>query len=153
MPLTNIDYNPGQDSMQDVFDKTNAAIDDINDNQIKWKVINIGDWNMDTTDIITIDLTTYGISDKNKVRSISVMIRSDPDASFNILAGSPYPLNQWAHVGSDFITQGSFGTIDFTGISNQLNLDRLPGGSSLFDNSDFDATSFNRGWVTIGYVE
>jgi hypothetical protein len=37
MPLSNIDYNIGQDNMQDVFDKTNIAIDKINaiDNWLK----------------------------------------------------------------------------------------------------------------------
>jgi hypothetical protein len=31
MPLSNIDYTPGQDSMQDVFDKLNLVIDKLND--------------------------------------------------------------------------------------------------------------------------
>lgn len=147
MPLSNIDYGSGQDSMQDVFDKTNIIIDHINNTQIKWAVINIGDWNMDTTDIKSIDIS--GVVEKSKIRVVSAIIRSDADASSLVLAASPYQLNQVNTL--SFLPEGAIGGFDFTGLPNIIDLIRRDGG--MFDNEDFDSTSYNRGFLTIGYVE
>jgi hypothetical protein len=95
------------------------------------KIIDIGDWNMDSTAqvIVNHNLTLADI------RNVSVLIRRDDD----IIA---YPLNHddnatniggWFYVGSGAV---------FMFRSD-------PG---KFSDTNFNATSFNRGWITITYV-
>lgn len=97
-------------------------------------IIDIGDWNMDTTTNVNV-VTGITVTD---VRSMNVTIRSDTGnevLSLNTgsaVTGTP----------QGWLFQNSLGT---------LTLYRLPGG--LFDSTDFDSTSYNRGWVTIIYAD
>ena len=97
---------------------------------LKQKVISIGDWNMDTTDEVSIN---HGITDYTKIRDVSVMIRND-------LATALYK----NMIFYDNTLGGSIGVF-----SSTVSLKRLTSGS--FDSTSFDSTSFNRGWITITY--
>jgi len=98
------------------------------------KVIDIGDWNMDAN---SATFVAHGLSNFLKIRTVSVMIRRDDDSFFydlqvvNVLNG---------------LTSGSVLSIGPTDII----LQRTDTGP--FDQIDFNATSFNRGWVTIQYL-
>jgi len=99
---------------------------------VLFKVVNIGDWDMDTNNFATVN---HGVSDYNKIRSVNVIIRNDANTNYyTILQGAATGASAW-------ITQIS---------STQVSLEREPAGD--YDNTDFDSTSYNRGWVTIGYV-
>jgi len=89
------------------------------------KVINIGDWDMQTNSNKTV---AHGVPDFTTIRSISVVIRNDTNTYH-------YDLNK-----AGFIARWTATNIDFL---------RDLGGT--FDNVDFNATSYNRGFVTITY--
>jgi hypothetical protein len=96
------------------------------------KVIDIGDWNMDTTN--TLD-APHGLDDYNRVRSVSVLIRNDTDTRSYSLE---IPNNS---------TPAGTVTVTDTNVS----MNRLGGG--FFDGALFDSISYNRGWITIQYTD
>lgn len=104
---------------------------------IRWyfKQLNLGDWDMDATASITV---AHGLSSTEfkKVRQIDVMIRDDADAAFS-------PLNRASGLG---IADGSIGGLD----STNFTLNRTGGG--FFDGTDYNATSYNRGWISFWYT-
>ena len=95
------------------------------------KILELGDWNMDTTD----GLNITGIAEFKNIRSYSVIIRNDEDTIY-------YPMD-YIHV--DGLLQGGYRSFS----ADLLQLYRRVGG--LFDNADFNSTSYNRGWITIWY--
>ena len=101
-------------------------------NIIHTKIINIGDWNMDTTTTISI---AHGLT-LTKIRSVSVMVINDLGDSFNQLEadGNGYSNGYISYIDATYIVLG-----------------RLLSGN--FDNIFYDSTSYNRGWITIIYVE
>ena len=103
-------------------------------------VIEIGDWNMDSTFDVYV---THGIADHKKIRSVNVIIRNDADTSY---------YNLYQALASGTAPSGVSGQ---TGIisSTTIQLTRTSSANDgWFDGTDFDSTSYNRGWVTIGYV-
>lgn len=117
---------------------SNLYIESINiDNEqdLITKIVDIGDWNMDTTKTINV---AHGISDFTKIRRVSVMIRNDPNTNLN-------PINAMEGTTGTTIA-GSVWFISSTDIS----ITRLTGG--IFDNTFYDSTSYNRGWITIEYI-
>lgn len=133
MPIPNIDYTPGNDTVGDVYDKVNSLIDDYNDFQLKWKIINIGDWNMDTTPNVTV---AHGL-DVTKIRSATFIIRNDAGTQF-------YPPASRVSSGLDSAFFAYLTTTD---------VELFREAASDFDSTDFDATGYNRGYITIGYIE
>jgi hypothetical protein len=105
-------------------------------NTLKTKVIDIGDWNMDTTSTVSV---SHGLGNPGfkSIRSVTVIIRDDNDAFV-------YPLDYGVSA-SDTTRQGYIGAW-----TTDISLKRLTGG--LFDNTTFDSTSYNRGWITITYI-
>lgn len=99
------------------------------------KVVNIGDWNMDADQdkLITIASLSLPVSYKN-IRSVSIMIRDDGDSGY-------YPLNS----ASSGAVNG--GVEQITSVN--IYLRRNPG--EFFDSASFQATSYNRGFITIRY--
>ena len=98
---------------------------------LTFAVLNIGDWDMDTD---TFTVINHGV-DYSKIRSVSVVIRDDANTNYyTVLQGAATGASAW-------IAQIS---------STQVTLEREPAGD--YDNTGFDSTSYNRGWVTIGYV-
>ena len=97
------------------------------------KVVEIGDWDMDTNAAINV---AHGLGDKwAKIRSIQVIIREDEDTTY-------LPLNS--------VNEGDDLNGGITGFNNvHINLRRIA--EETFDNAYFNLTPFNRGWVTIEY--
>lgn len=98
---------------------------------LRTKVIEIGDWNMDSTANVDV---THGVS-KDKIRSVSVLVRDDLG-----IVNSPLPLPA---------TSGSTNFNGFRVGATSVQLYRESAG--IFDNANFDSTSYNRGWVTVVY--
>lgn len=96
------------------------------------KVILIGDWNMDNDATKSV---AHGL-DVTKIFSITSMIRNDDDTSH-------YPLTRGA---AGTPVDGSIESIDATNV----NLARSSSGA--YDGTDFDSTSYNRGWIQIEYI-
>jgi hypothetical protein len=97
------------------------------------KIIQIGDWDMDVNDQVSV---AHGLTDFKKIRSISAMIRNNADTIYY-----------------EFITTDSSISANrslITANSTNINLARADAG--FFDNSVFSGGSFNRGWITIKYV-
>ena len=97
------------------------------------KVLGIGDWDMDATGLTVVE---HGLPDVTKIRSINVIIQRDDGAAV-------WELATWDTAGSEM--DGGTRSVDATTIG----LARRAGGT--FDTSNFNATSFNRGWVTIEF--
>jgi len=102
--------------------------------ETKQKIVNIGDWNMDSTTNVNV---AHGVADYSKIRGVSVMIIDDGESSLR-------PLNYVPNASSG--VQGGINGIGSTNIT----LYRLTGGS--FDGTGYDSTSFNRGYVLIDYI-
>lgn len=96
------------------------------------KVMQIGDWDMDT-DILT--TVAHGLT-ATDIRSVTAYILNDTGTG----------------AGNDINYQNDTGTgnngISVTG--SNIVLYRATGG--VFDTTDYNATSFNRGWITIWHV-
>jgi hypothetical protein len=165
--LDNITYSPGE-PIQNMYDKINAAIDKINDvlgggtaDQIVKKVdgtdfntlmvnsflpasgtgnlkiakVPIGDWNMNTTTSITV---AHGISDYKKIVAVFGRIRDDADSVYTSLTGS-------------FTTGGSpdiYGSITSW---DETNINAARPTSSIYNDPNYNATSYNRGDLFIIY--
>jgi hypothetical protein len=97
----------------------------------KVKIVEIGAWNMDTDASKTV--TGLGLSDKTKIRDISVMLVND--------SGNTWPLDAF----ENNAVQGGVG--NYT--ASAVDLHRLAGGT--FDTTAWDSTGINRGWITIIY--
>lgn len=92
--------------------------------------LELGDWNMDTTDAITV---THGLSatEWKTVRNITSIIRIDSDTDY-----------------IDFSSNNGAQRIEVN--SANFVIRRVVGG--YFDSASFDATSFNRGWINFKYI-
>lgn len=90
-------------------------------------IIEIGDWDMFAD---SSKLVAHGLSDHTDIRSIDCIIRDDTDT-----------LNQPLDRGTP--PAGSISAWSDTNIQ----LDRLAAG--FYDTTDFDSTSYNRGWIHI----
>lgn len=103
------------------------------------KVVDIGDWNMDSTVDVTIALGVPAES----VKTVSVLIRDDTETS--LLPMTPYPSGNSTEPPSDF--NGVWKRLIVS--SDSIFITRLTGG--VFDSTSYDSTSYNRGWITIEY--
>ena len=101
---------------------------------LKVKVVEIGDWNMDSTETVTV---AHGLGSGGVIRAVDVVIRKDGGALLHKLMSS----------GTDGLINGSITGID----AEYISCSRVEG--EYFDDTSFDATSFNRGWVTIWYSD
>ena len=98
------------------------------------KIIEIGDWNMDATPTVSI---THGISSgRSRIRTMAAVVRNDADEVLLNLEGGSGSGGPW----------GSIGAITDTAI------DLSRGSAGPFDSVLYDATSYNRGWLTIQYT-
>ncbi len=99
---------------------------------LKYKVFEIGDWNMLGGGTVE---PAHGIT-PSKIRWVEALIRDDADTLC-------YPINFHSGAGA---TAGRWRLRAGTKI---LELTAFGGGS--FDNTNFNATGYNRGWVAIWY--
>ena len=100
--------------------------------ELKIKIINIGNWDMDATVNIQV---VHGLT-RDDIRQISVVVRDDAAEDY-------YPLDY-----SDVARANLEGAFYIN--QTQVQLFRRVGG--IFDHVDFDETPYNRGWITIWYV-
>lgn len=103
---------------------------------MRWKIIEIGDWNMDSKQQ---KYVAHGLT-RTKIRSINIIIRGDSDGDY-------FPLN-YTDITSG-LTQGKW----FLPVGSETFIEMQRLASGLFDSTSFDATSYNRGWITIGYID
>ena len=117
-----------RDTSSSIWINKNILI--INNRTVKIKM-EIGDWDM--VALASVDIA-HGLVDHSKIRSLSIILIKD-DGTIIPWFGS---INQFDVV--DLVP-----SIDATNIT----LNRQGGGG--YDNTDYDSTSFNRGWDTIQY--
>jgi hypothetical protein len=103
------------------------------DNQARREVIELGDWNMDTTTNIDV---AHGLTYADII-SAEVWIRNDADTVRSNISSGVSAANT--------TPQGYIGDIDATNV----NIVRLTTGK--FDHVDYDSISYNRGWLIITY--
>lgn len=96
-------------------------------------LVEIGDWNMDADNSVTI---THGISDFKKIRAANGIIRNDADTAYT-------PFLRCGTSGFTGVGIGEFG-------ATTVSLIRIIGGT--FDNTNYDQTSYNRGWLIIEHL-
>ena len=130
-------------SLQDIpTDETHwqvaAASQLVGDNgvSLKVKVIDIGDWDMDTVSSITVAHNLGSVVAPSLVRSISALIRNDSDTIYFAL---PTTVAGGISAGSEHIEV------------NDTNIVLARGTGGLFDSEVFASTSYNSVWVTIWY--
>jgi len=110
-----------------------GGLDTGDDNTLKFKVVDIGDWNMDST---TSHNVAHGLT-LSTIRMVTATIISDDGNTLNFVTYNK---------GSANITDVGITLIDSTNVSLERNL----GGA--YDNTNYDSTSYNRGHVTIWYT-
>jgi len=98
---------------------------------LKTKIINISDWNMDSTISVSV---SHGL-DVSTIRSISVTIRNDADNLYTPL---------------DYASSSNTVCGKFRSYATLVELHRFTG--CAFDDPAYDSTSYNRGWVIITYT-
>lgn len=101
-------------------------------------IIDIGDWNMDTTATVDVDISSV-TSSINNIRMASVTIRPDSNVTQR-------NRNLMSPNGTDGTVNGG---IEYTNVSDfvSVELTRKTGGE--FDSTTYNETSYNRGWITI----
>lgn len=94
------------------------------------KIIDIGDWDMNASSNV---LVAHG-NTLSKIRGINVLIRNDADTQYETLFGT--------------VATGDLGGYAYATSTNIVCV-RTTGGR--FDNTTYDATSYNRGWIIMWY--
>ena len=105
----------------------NQLIDQGGGNDLKFKVVNIGDWNMDADAAISVTLT--GLTNIRGVVGVTI-------------------LNDAGTLEIDLNYSGSYSFAQ-VGALRLVGLTRTGGGT--FDNTDYNATTYNRGYITVCY--
>lgn len=101
--------------------------------EMKCKMLNIGDWVMSGGG--GSKSVAHGLSSGN-IRSVSVIIRNDDNDEY-------HPIDFYS-ISSNLTAGGVYITATNIVMSNEA--------SGQFDSTDYDSTSFNRGWITIWYT-
>ncbi|GAH69181.1 unnamed protein product, partial [marine sediment metagenome] len=100
---------------------------------LKTKIIDIGDWNMNTTTYVEV---AHGLTHTKIRNTIIVLIRNDENTSYLPLIGDAL----------------FAGVADGNILINSTNIVLTRKAGALFDSEDFDSTDYNRGWITINYI-
>ena len=120
------------------IDSTNgwgcASLPTLPTGNLNVKVIEIGNWSMPLGSSVVIQ---HGLGASwRKVRNVQVIIRNDNDDSYRVLNG--YDSNQGLYGGGVFLINSIW-----------ITLGRVQSG--YFDSTNYDATNYNRGWITFWY--
>lgn len=141
-----VDLGSAEKEFKNLYLEGSITIDDVAQGKdttaaLHTKILEIGDWNMDSTAYVDI---AHGLTQAN-IRVVQALVRSDEGSSETWRMLSPYSgiYYEGASVGDPG------GGISAIGAVN-IRLFRSTGG--VFDSTDFNATSYNRGWITIWYV-
>jgi hypothetical protein len=120
----------GKDIADSLFDTSSLS------GGLNITVVQIGDWNMDSTADI---LVAHGIADYKKIRGVDIVIRDDSDAQY-----SPLMLPSGL--------LGGYYILNFAGLNpTTIQLNRVTSG--FYDTTAYDSTSYNRGFITITHVD
>ena len=116
-----------------------AVIDQGGGNNLKCKVVDIGDWDMNRSvgGNSTIQVA-LGVAHTN-TRAVSAVIRDDNDVTY-------YPLSIGTGIPTGYVAT-------LRNVSNANNALLAVEAGSTFDSTTFDSTSYNRGWITVWYTE
>lgn len=106
--------------------------------RLRTKVIEVGDWDM-TADVNK--QVAHGISDYKKIRSVSGIIRDDIDSTYHLI-GAIYTPTSLPEVW--FVASGG---------NEMANINMRITGIGIFQNTSYNSTGFNRGWLTITYED
>lgn len=131
-----VDINATNIDVLETITYTTAGTTVHNGHGLKHDVIDIGDWNMDSTASVTVDISPATFS---TLVSLTVIIVSD----VNAIGGITFKYDLLTDAGS-----GTYWRLEDSSPSN-LGLSRHTGG--LFDSTSFDATSYNRGNIHVWY--
>ncbi len=129
------EINTVADGITATVAEINTVADGIGVTIPRQKIVELGDWDMDTNDSHSV---AHGLN-LSQIIGVNVMIRNDADS--NRFGGRGHGTL------SDTYTEL---TIRAVGPTN-LNFLRRTGGT--FDSTDFDSTSYNRGWAIIFYLD
>ncbi|MCK5016121.1 MAG: hypothetical protein KAS32_03535 [Candidatus Peribacteraceae bacterium] len=113
---------------------TESITDQGGGSNIQFKVIDIGDWDMDSQDSVTVAHSV----DLTKIIDASVVIRDDSNTT---------RYSDGRGTQTSGLVQLWVESMDSTNVE----LERLIGSS--FDGTGYNDTSYNRGWITIRYTE
>lgn len=126
-----------QQFAQDISDTFASIADDLGN--VETIVVEIGDWDMDASDNVTVDLGFT--SQAGKFRMVGVVIRADNASGDTNAYAFPF-ISSAGNIDAWWtIVDQNIGT------NHTITLYRRTGGT--FDSTTFNATSFNRGWITI----
>jgi hypothetical protein len=106
---------------------------------IKIKVVQIGDWDMDTNGTKAV---AHGLDNINGIKSVTATVRNDQNNALYILGGAFTTDLNYAYC--DLVVNG----IDTTDITLQRVLS--PG---KFDSTNYNSITYNRGWINIQYED
>ena len=132
---TGAEINTACDGITATAAELNSAADGIGVTIPRTKVVEIGDWNMDTT---TSKAIAHGLN-LTQIVAVRAMVRNDADDARYMAQGYDQVTGTDTHL-----------AVMATGAGN-VNLQRYATG--FFDSTDFNATSYNRGWVVIDYID
>ncbi|HLO59068.1 MAG TPA: hypothetical protein VK172_14675 [Lentimicrobium sp.] len=117
----------------EVIENPTLSLDTITGSgSMRRKVINIGDWNMQTTANINVDDNTL---EWDKIRSIKVLIRGD----------------EGQYVMRDLLEAGNY-SVSSNGGNARIALTRDASPGRFAVNDSYNSTSYNRGYIVIDYV-
>jgi len=104
---------------------------------LRRKTVEMGDWNMDSTGFIKVNHELDYSDTWKGTRHVEFTIRNDADSTYYVDGA----FSSEAMLADDIAVSGV--------TSKKVVMIRREGAS--FDSSDFDSTSYNRGWVTVWY--
>ncbi len=104
--------------------------------RIRYETYEIGDWNMDATAVTYVVVGPKVVN----IASLEALIRADADAA----SGFAVPIT-YAQTAAD----NPPGAVFTDPGNDRIQLSRFA--SETFDSVNYDSTSYNRGWVTVGY--
>lgn len=108
------------------------------DSVIRTKIVEIGDWNMDTTGVINV---AHGLT-WQKIISVHALIRDNTDSKRNMLCGIDEFLD----------TTGAVTAVSGLYV-NSSNVTIFRATNGYYDVPAYNATSYNRGWIFIQYID
>lgn len=109
-----------------------GIIDGLMSVELKISVMEIGDWNMDADGSKVINFTSIAY---DKIRAYWCLIRKDSGVATPAL----YMFGSW----------GDDGSINLVDVGAYLRFQLFRTASGQWDSTEYDATSYNRGWIII----
>jgi hypothetical protein len=136
LTATIAEINTACDGVTTTAAEINKSSDGIGVTIPRQKVIEIGDWDMDSDTVVEV---SHGLS-ATKIIGVIGILRNDSDTQ-------RYTISQ----ANEDSALGIIG-VTFTYIGSPIRIGRKEG-ELPFDTTDFSATSYNRGWLIVSYLD